>query len=307
MKKSLLSILLLWSISTVYAQYPYMRIADVTVTNENQDNITSDFITGTVRYESDSHTLILQNATIYRYDSGDPYDDSNGNTIIIEAHGQTVNIELIGANTIFGVQPLVLHNGSYNIIGTGSLVLNGITEGVFCELGVDSFRIRKGASVVIDVPYWPSAGFQGSSQYQDYDLTVLSIDSGTLIINADHCIQSVASFLLNGSYIVSPEGAYYDPESRTLVAEDGPVRNYLEIRPRTVGIKEHNGNQFRVRGSVGGIFIDNVQERSSVEILNMLGQVICRTFVDNTGTFIPIEEGIYVVRVNNFALKVIVK
>ena len=101
-----------------------------------------------VRYDSASRTLILQNATIYRYDSGDPNDESNGHTLVVEAHsGQTVNIELTGNNIILGSVPMVLGSGSYNITGTGSLNLNGIVEGVLCELGVDTFRIKQGASV----------------------------------------------------------------------------------------------------------------------------------------------------------------
>ena len=240
MKKILLPLLLITFLNNSYAQYPYIRIADVMVSPENQDDITSDYITGTVRYDSVSRTLILQNATINRYDSGNPYDDSNGNTVIIEAHGgQTVNIELIGHNAIFGKTPLVLSNGSYCITGVGSLILYGVIEGVLCEQGVDTFRIKQGASVVIYDPYMPSTGFKGSPQYQDYDQTVLSIDSSTLIVSADYCIQSIVGFQLNGSYIVSPEEAYYDPENKTLVTEAGPVRNYLEIHPETVGIPIH--------------------------------------------------------------------
>ena len=226
---------------SVAAQYPYIRIADVLVSPENQDNVTSDYITGIVRYDSVSRTLILKNASINNYESGDPYDDSNGNTVIIEAHsGQIVNIELIGDNTIFGKIPLELHSGSYNITGAGSLTLNGTVAGVLCEIGVDTFHIGPGASVEIIVPYVLSTGFTGSPQHQDYSQTLLSIDSGTLIIEAGYCIRSVVDFQLNGSFIASPEGAYYDPGDKTLVTEEGPVHDYLEIRPGTVGISDYS-------------------------------------------------------------------
>ena len=176
-----------------------------------------------------------------------------------------------------------------------------------CELGVDAFRIRQGASVVINVPYFPAAGFEGSSPYQDYDLTVLSIDSGTLIVNADYCIQSIVGFQLNGSYIVSPEGAYYNPENKTLVTEDGPVRDYLEIRPGTVGIPAHETVEWQAWGEGGGIRIDNIPDNSSVEIINTIGQVIHQSVLYNTEVFVPIKKGIYVVRVNDYAVKVFVK
>ena len=246
-KKAIVIIMISFVWMSVAAQYPYIKVADVMVTSENQDSISSDYIMGMVRYDSASRTLVLHNATIYRYDSGDPYDDSNGNTLVIEAYsGQMVNIELIGDNTIFGKIPLELHSGSYNITGEGSLTLNGAVEGVLCEMGVDTFHIGQGASVEIIVPYVLSTGFTGSPQYQDYSQTVLSIDSGTLIIEADYCIRSIVGFQLNGSFIASPEGVYYDSGNKTLVTEEGPVRNYLEIRPGTVGIPDFSADALNI-------------------------------------------------------------
>ena len=175
-----------------------------------------------------------------------------------------------------------------------------------CELGVDAFRIRQGASVVINVPYFPAAGFEGSSPYQDYDLTVLSIDSGTLIVNADYCIQSIVGFQLNGSYIVSPEGAYYNPENKTLVTEDGPVRDYLEIRPGTVGLPAHETADWRAWGVDGGIRIDDLSGNQTVEVVNILGQTVCRSKASCPNTFIPLKTGIYFVRANNHMVKTVV-
>lgn len=307
-KKAIVIIMISFVWMSVAAQYPYIKVADVMVTSENQDSISSNYIMGMVRYDSASRTLVLHNATIYRYDSGDPYDDSNGNTLVIEAYsGQMVNIELIGDNTIFGKIPLELHSGSYNITGEGSLTLNGAVEGVLCEMGVDTFHIGQGASVEIIVPYVLSTGFTGSPQYQDYSQTVLSIDSGTLIIEADYCIRSIVGFQLNGSFIASPEGVYYDSGNKTLVTEEGPVRNYLEIRPGTVGINEYSNNSFRAWGREGGIKIEDVPENSSLEIINMLGQTVYQTKLNSTEAFIPTKCAVYIVRVNKSSVKVVVK
>ena len=60
-------------------------------------------------------------------------------------------------------------------------------------------------------------------------------------------------------------------------------------------------------GVNGGIQIDNIPDNSSVEIINMLGQVIFLNTLDNTEEFIPIKRGIYIVRVNDSAVKVFVK
>lgn len=167
--------------------------------------------------------------------------------------------------------------------------------------------IREGATVVIDVPYTPATGFNGSMPYQDYDLTALLIDAGTLIVHADQCVVSIGGFYLNGSHIVSPAGAYYDHGSMALVTEDGPVRDYLEIRYGEVGVKDCDRVPFHAWDGQGGIRIDNIRENSSVEVLNSLGQVVYKTAVSGTGTFVPMQRGIYVVRVNNSSAKVVVK
>ena len=308
MKKNVLLLLNMFVLCGAFAQYPSIRISDVVVSPDNQDSIASNYITGSVSYDSASRTLVLQNAIINSYDSSDPYDDNNGKTVSIEAHnGQVVNIELIGQNTIFGAFPLVLYNGTYNITGSGSLILKGIIAGVFCEPGVNAFRIVQGAQVVIDIPYASMTGFRGSPQYQDYDVTVLSVNSGTLIVEADYCIESIVGFQLIGSHFVQPEDAYFDIEGRTLVTENGPVRDYLEIRPGTVGIDEDRGVSFRAWGCDGGIHVEGAQESSLVEIVNVFGRVVYRSFLNSAKAYIPMQKGFYIVRVNNNSKKIIVK
>lgn len=308
MKKNVLLLLNVFVFCGAFAQYPSIRISDVVVTPDNQGSITSNYITGSVSYDSASRTLVLQNATINCSNSSDPYDDNNGKTVSIEAHsGQVVNIELIGQNTIFGPFPLVLHNGAYNVTGSGSLILEGLIAGVFCEPGVDAFRVMQGANVDISIPYAQSVGFRGSAQYQDYPRTVLSIDSASLNIHADICVQSIVGFQLLGSHIVLPVGAYYDQSSMTLMTAGGIVRNYLEVRPGTVGVPTHTKTGWRAWGMEGGIRIDNIQEDSSVEVINMQGQVVFKAATSDTDTFLPMRSGVYVVRVNKSTTKVIVK
>jgi hypothetical protein len=308
MKKNVLLLLNVFVFCGAFAQYPSIRISDVVVTPDNQGSITSNYITGSVSYDSASRTLVLQNATINCSNSSDPYDDNNGKTVSIEAHsGQVVNIELIGQNTIFGPFPLVLHNGAYNVTGSGSLILEGLIAGVFCEPGVDAFRVMQWAQVVIDIPYASSIGFRGSPQYQGYDMTVLSVNSGTLIVEADYCIESIVGFQLVGSHLVQPEDAYFDTEGRTLVTENGPVRDYLEIRPGAVGIDEDRGVSFRAWGCDGGLHVEGAQESSPVEIVNVLGRVVYQSLLNGAKAYIPMQKGFYIVRVNNHSKKIIVK
>lgn len=309
MKKLIIFIAFCCALEIAHGQYPSLWIADVYVTPENQDSIVSDYIEGTVRYDSASRTLILLDATIYRCDDpSDTYDDdSRGRTVSLEAHGgQTLNIELIGQNTIYGIKPLTIDGGSFNIIGNGTLVINGIARGIECGLGVDTFRIRRGASVVIDVPYHPADGFEGSAQYQDYGQTVLVVDSSTLIIDADYCIRRIVGFQLNGSRIVSPAEAYYDSENKTLVTTNGPVRDYLEIRPGTVGIPINRSVDCQVWGVAGGVRIDKLSKGQAIKVLNISGQTILDIPVLDSTTFLPLKPGIYIVQIDNYTKKIIV-
>ena len=75
----------------------------------------------------------------------------------------------------------------------------------------------------------------------------------------------------------------------------------------TVGLPAHEACDWRIWSVDGGIHIGNIQENTSLEIINMLGQVIYRTTLDDAEVFIPIKNGVYIVRVNNSAVKVFVK
>lgn len=233
-----LILLILFFVLNAQSQYPYIRIADVQVTSTNQDNITSSYISGTIRYNPDSHTLTFQNATVLPWTSGDPMDYSGSWVVSIGGHSTVVNIELIGDNEISGLYPLVIYEGSYNIIGTGTLTLNSTYfEGINCDIDVPSFTITGGAHVNINVPSSsPYSGFAGSTGELAH--TVFEMDSSSLTINAAKCFKTIEGFQLRGCCVTSPEGAYYDHDSLTLVTETGVVRNHMEIRPGTVGVEE---------------------------------------------------------------------
>ena len=101
--------LLFWNIATMViallffpqvgkSQYPYIKIADVVVNVGNQDNVTSDYISGTIRYDSATRTLILQDATIVAPPpSPDPYYQEL--VVFVAGQYKDFNIKLIGNNT----------------------------------------------------------------------------------------------------------------------------------------------------------------------------------------------------------------
>lgn len=302
-----LILLMLFLALNCRGQYPYIRIADVQVTPNNQDDITSSYISGTIRYNSDSHTLTFQNATVLPWTSGDPMDYSGSWVVSIGGHSTVVNIELIGDNEISGLYPLVIYEGSYNIIGTGTLTLNSTYfEGINCDIDVPSFTITGGAHVNINVPSSsPYSGFAGSTGELAH--TVFEMDSSSLTINAAKCFKTIEGFQLRGCCVSSPEGAYYDHDSLTLVTESGVVKNHMEIRPGTVGVEEHSAKGHFAWGVLGGLYVKNESGTSQrVEVLNTLGQHVASDILQADRTFIPMRAGAYIVRIGDRSAKVVV-
>lgn len=302
-----LILLMLFLALNCRGQYPYIRIADVQVTPNNQDDITSSYISGTIRYNSDSHTLTFQNATVLPWTSGDPMDYSGSWVVSIGGHSTVVNIELIGDNEISGLYPLVIYEGSYNIIGTGTLTLNSTYfEGINCDIDVPSFTITGGAHVNINVPSnSPHSGFAGSTG--EYAHTIFEMDSSSLTINAAKCFKTIEGFQLRGCCVSSPEGAYYDHDSLTLVTESGVVKNHMEIRPGTVGVEEHSAKGRFAWGVLGGLYVKNESGTSQrVEVLNTLGQHVASDILQTDRTFIPMRAGAYIVRLGDRSAKVVV-
>lgn len=312
MKKTIIQsfpliLLMLFLALNCRGQYPYIRIADVQVTPNNQDDITSSYISGTIRYNSDSHTLTFQNATVLPWTSGDPMDYSGSWVVSIGGHSTVVNIELIGDNEISGLYPLVIYEGSYNIFGSGTLTLNSTYfEGINCDIDVPSFTITGGAHVNINVPSnSPHSGFAGSTGELAH--TVFEMDSSSLTINAAKCFKTIEGFQLRGCCVISPEGAYYNHDSLTLVTESGVVRNHMEIRPGTVGVEEHPAKDRFAWGVLGGIFVKNeLGTNQRVEVLNTLGQHVASDILQMDRTFIPMRAGAYIVRIGDRSAKVVV-
>ena len=65
--------------------------------------------------------------------------------------------------------------------------------------------------------------------------------------------------------------------------------------------------QISQQSNTDRIRIDNILESSSVEVINMQGQVVFKAATSDTDTFVPMRSGVYVVRVNKSSSKVVVK
>lgn len=288
------------------AQYPFIRIADVLVSPDNQDSITSDYISGTVRYDSTTRTLTLQNAYIREYLLPPDYIDG-GRSIYISGKNQRYTIELIGDNVVFGVVPIALLEGDFDIKGPGSLTLNGQWAGIFGEYGTTSIRICQDADIRIFMNPQYSAGILGSTYGGAGYITTLVIDNSRLVVTASRCIGDISGFQLTDSYIAIPEGAYFNPDSLSIVtAEGGIVREYLEILPGNVGVHETKNPTFTVQNAHDGLFVTVISDVSNVEVVNMLGQTIYCGRLSSGKHFIPLQKGFYVVRADDYVTKVIV-
>ena len=159
-----------------FAQYPFIRIADVEVSPDNQDDITSDYISGTVRYDSTTRTLTLQNAYIREYLLPPDYIDV-GRSIYISGRNQRFTIELIGDNVVVGLVPIAFLDGDFDIKGPGVLYVYGyINNGITCKDDLD----LDGGTVYI---FAANNGIKGSESIEIND-GKLTIKSGNDALKA---------------------------------------------------------------------------------------------------------------------------
>lgn len=305
MKKIVVLIALMSLGLGAHAQYPFIRIADVVVSPDNQDNITSDYISGTVRYDSTTRTLTLQNAYIREYQLPPDYIDV-GRSIYISGRNQRFTIELIGDNVVVGLVPIEFLDGDFDIKGPGSLTLNGQWWGIHGDLGTTSIRICQDADIRIFMNPQHSTGITGTT-YGGYS-TTLVIDNSRLVVTANRCIGEISEFQLTESHIAIPEGAYFNPDSLSIVtAGGGIVRNYLEIRPGNVCVPENKNPNLAVLNAPNGLYITVISDVSNVEMVNMLGQTIYCGRLSSGKHFIPLKKGFYVVRADDYVTKAVVK
>ena len=289
------------------AQYPFIQIADVQVSPDNQDNITSDYISGTVRYDSTTRTLTLQNAYISEYVSPPDYIDG-GRSIYISGRNQRFTIELIGDNVVVGLVPIAFLEGDFDIKGPGSLTLNGQCWGICGDLGTTSIRICQGADVRICMSSQYTTGiFCPITNVGTGDTTTLVIDNSRLVVTATRCIGHISGFQLIDSHIAIPEGAYFNPDSLSIVtAGGGIVTEFLEILPGNVGVHEAKNPNFTVQNAPGGLYVTAISDFSNVVVVNMFGQTVYGGRMSSGKHFIPLQKGFYVVRADDYATKVVV-
>lgn len=288
------------------AQEHSLRVADVYVTNQS-GNISSQYITGQVSYDPETQTLTMENASI-------TCPDPSGYNVVgpdIESTNMDLTLKLIGENSIQGLEPISNFIGTIHVEGPGSLLLwrqNG-SHGFYgfgCT-NISDFFITDGANIHIR-----SVGVGISTEELELSnisgiLPTLHVDSSTLLIEATKCIDEIKGFELVGCHIETPQNAYYNNDSLSLLTEDGNrVRNFLSIVPNTVGISDYEACPYRIWGSFDGIHFKDVQPGEAVDVFNPLGQCIYHSQIQSSRTFVPLHQGMYIVRVGKYSKKVLV-
>ena len=284
---------LLLALSTsIYAQEPTpkIKIGDISVF-ESTDSIVGESIQGHVSFDASSNTLFLNNATI-------------SSSLWVYNADTSFKVKLSGNNSI---NEMISSNATSIFFGPGSLTLGNSTVEIALQCARTDFLIlTEGATLDI------TASDAGIFTLYDYiwDSIVhypnLVIDNSDLIISAPNCCLFVWNWWLSGCHVVEPVDFEYQLDTWTFLST-GSIHNYLEIRKGTVGLPENEAFRLKAWGVEGGIRIEGMEEDCSVEVVNMLGQVVYRATAPESAVFIPLKQGAYVVRAGNGVVKTVVK
>lgn len=295
---TVLMLLLCFNSEAVWGQNDSDTLYDVYIGdigfNESRDSITGDFITGHVSYNSDTHTLTLQDATVSE---------------LIQFWGSHyVKLKLIGDNYI---ERLYISPDSCAIIGPGYLRVGNEAVGTAIEAPITTFLyLTEGGTLDI------VARDKGITTLYDYIFDdylrypLFIIYNSSLSITAPICYDIIQNWWLVGSRVVSPADVYYNPSTYSLEQNGEAVfflHNHLEIQSY-VGLQDINKSEMRIYGISGGIRVcSHKQPDQNVEVMNMLGQTLYCRPLQCDEDFIPIRSGIYIVRVGKTTEKVIVR
>lgn len=267
---------------------PKIIIGDIYV-YESAESIVGEGIQGNVSYDASTNTLFLNEAVIpslwaYRTDG-------------------YFKVKLSGNNSI---TRMISCNDSCAFFGPGTLTLGNASVGIALNCArTDYLALTEGATLEIT-----ASGTGIYTLYDDIDDPVphyplLVVNNSSLIVTAPYCCQFVWNWWLSESHVVAPQNFECQPNSWTFLSS-GTIRDYLEICPGTVGLPAHETADWRAWGVDGGIRIDDLSGNQTVEVVNILGQTVCRSKASCPNTFIPLKTGIYFVRANNHTVKTVV-
>ena len=219
-------------------------VAGVTVTSMNADNITGTNISGTVRYDVATNTLLLRDANV------------NTNLVGVYTEIPDMKLRLEGENTLVSSTYSGLEfTDNLTIEGPGSLNVTGIS-GIFafgCSLTINDCTVNAVGT--------GSGQYEGGIKGDDYPLNINNAIVRAIAEDSDWgSICGFSELNLNGCAICTPVGASWDEDYACVTdSESEPASGEVIISPA-------------YELAVGGIIV-GVANASHVEGEQIVGSV----------------------------------
>ena len=225
-----------------------IMIGGVKVTSDNASNISGSAsnITGTVKYNSSSNTLTLQNATI---------DCQNNNGMrFTGTFSQDLIINLVGTTTFKNVNGV----GIYACLGNSSSTYKRVKFQGTGSLEIPAAICVEGSTNVLD--FMESCTVKCTYCYSNVGGTLYVSNGATLhLYKGSSYAGSLRGFdsfyTIDGPEILIPEGASYNTSKKHLVDSNGNrVDGEVKIGPREYGItvggvKVTSANKGKITGN----------------------------------------------------------
>lgn len=304
---SLLFIFLLFSTNQANGD---VYVGNVRIDLNTDTVVTSDCITGTIYYQSDTRTITMHNATITM-----PLSTPIRGGIAIHQE-DSIFIVLIGENKITGLVPIEISHSVFHIKGGGSLLLESPYEdswgGIFFwGLGDLMNRnngvvISENSHVEINTPYSCGIWTRLHPSFPDDHncFAEISVNGSSLVINAPRALKNIGQLSLDNCHITVPEQASFNTDSATVVDNNGQACGHLEIH-RESSVPEHADPEYKLYCTGQGVNISGVNEKVVCEVYNLSGQLIARKALSDSKEFIPLQRGCYVVKIGDFVKKIV--
>lgn len=243
-KKVLFSLILaimatMWA-GTAQAQTKYeLWLAGTQVTSENCGDLSAiDGVSGSVKYDDATKTLILDNATIH-YTAEEDYETPVGKQSGIATAIKGLTINLIGNNTITSENTLGMYNyndANLTIIGNGKLTVKGSTTASdhFSQTGISNSGTITVSGCILEV----SGGVRGLfNGHWKFDRCTVRAKGGGR--SGDEYAGSISNLRYKPEFtdcaITTPEGAYWFNHC-LYGADRKPVTDWVTIEKSDVTI-----------------------------------------------------------------------
>ncbi len=220
-----------------------IRINDQQVTSENCNDLSViPGVSGTVKYEPETKTLFLENATIAA-------KGENNGVCNDSIEGLTINVT--GENSITaGPDAIILGSKPTTINGGGTLNIESAGVGIYFEnsLVIDSCTVN------VNKGYWGIAGNDGSRE------TLTIHDATVKAVGSEGSVCDIASIAFKGSFITQPAGAAFDKNLHSIALDGQTVTDTVAIEkvviyPLTIAgiyVTDKNCNDLSIIPGVSG-------------------------------------------------------